>query len=305
MNDIAGKRASFADQAVIFKRKHNWMMCWLYTGTFGSFIGYSAGSRCSRRCSSPTSIRCKLVFLGPLVGALSRSATGWLSDRYGRRPRHVLGLRPDDPGGSRRPLLPRHQGSAGRLLGLLRNVHGAVLRDGRRQRVDVPDDPRDHAHGNAPARAQPRRVPARQKQAEMESAAIIGFTSAVAAYGAFFIPKAYGTSIALTGGTADGAVVLHSVLRQFASWSPGPSTPGAAVCCTTSNAAVRCRPRRNRQNEGNSTMSHFLDRLTFFTRDRRDLLRRPRRRDQRRPHAGRTATASAGSTTRSCAPPMA
>jgi NNP family nitrate/nitrite transporter-like MFS transporter len=43
-------------------------------------------------------------------------------------------------------------------------------------------------------------APARQKQAEMESAAIIGFTSAVAAYGAFFIPKAYGTSISLTGG---------------------------------------------------------------------------------------------------------
>jgi NNP family nitrate/nitrite transporter-like MFS transporter len=42
--------------------------------------------------------------------------------------------------------------------------------------------------------------PLRQKQAEMESAAIIGFTSAVAAYGAFFIPKAYGTSISLTGG---------------------------------------------------------------------------------------------------------
>ena len=41
--------------------------------------------------------------------------------------------------------------------------------------------------------------PERQRQAEMESAAIIGFTSAVAAYGAFFIPKAYGTSIAMTG----------------------------------------------------------------------------------------------------------
>jgi NNP family nitrate/nitrite transporter-like MFS transporter len=34
----------------------------------------------------------------------------------------------------------------------------------------------------------------------MEGAAIIGFTSAVAAYGAFFIPKSYGTSISLTGG---------------------------------------------------------------------------------------------------------
>jgi NNP family nitrate/nitrite transporter-like MFS transporter len=40
----------------------------------------------------------------------------------------------------------------------------------------------------------------RSKQADMESAAIIGFTSAIAAYGAFFIPKSYGTSIALTGG---------------------------------------------------------------------------------------------------------
>jgi NNP family nitrate/nitrite transporter-like MFS transporter len=40
----------------------------------------------------------------------------------------------------------------------------------------------------------------RNKQVEMESAAIIGFTSAIAAYGAFFIPKSYGSSIALTGG---------------------------------------------------------------------------------------------------------
>ncbi|MEP4863056.1 MAG: hypothetical protein ABJ117_20535, partial [Alphaproteobacteria bacterium] len=32
------------------------------------------------------------------------------------------------------------------------------------------------------------------------SAAIIAFTSAIAAYGAFFIPKAYGTSITMTGG---------------------------------------------------------------------------------------------------------
>src|SRR5262249_22545502 len=40
----------------------------------------------------------------------------------------------------------------------------------------------------------------RSRQAEKESAAIIGFTSAIAAYGAFFIPKSYGTSISLTGG---------------------------------------------------------------------------------------------------------
>ena len=56
------------------------------------------------------------------------------------------------------------------------------------------------------ARLEPRWTPsARVKQAEKESAAIIGFTSAIAAFGAFFIPKSFGTSIALTGG-ARGAL---------------------------------------------------------------------------------------------------
>ena len=36
----------------------------------------------------------------------------------------------------------------------------------------------------------------RQREVDKEAAAIIGFTSAIAAYGAFFIPKSYGTSIA-------------------------------------------------------------------------------------------------------------
>jgi NNP family nitrate/nitrite transporter-like MFS transporter len=40
----------------------------------------------------------------------------------------------------------------------------------------------------------------RLRQAEKESAAITGFTSAIAAFGAFFIPKAYGTSLGLTNG---------------------------------------------------------------------------------------------------------
>ena len=29
-------------QFAIFKEQHNWVMTWLYTMTFGSFIGYSA-----------------------------------------------------------------------------------------------------------------------------------------------------------------------------------------------------------------------------------------------------------------------
>ena len=199
MNDIAAMKASFADQAVIFKRKHNWLMCWLYTGTFGSFIGYSAGFPLLAKTQFPDVDSLKYVFLGPLVGALSRSATGWLSDKYG---------------GARVTLW---------VFALMIAAVAGVL-----YFLGIKDQP--HAFwgffamfmilffatgvGNAstfqmiPAimRAEMPRLepsltaPARQKQAEMESAAIIGFTSAVAAYGAFFIPKAYGSSIALTGG---------------------------------------------------------------------------------------------------------
>jgi NNP family nitrate/nitrite transporter-like MFS transporter len=38
------------------------------------------------------------------------------------------------------------------------------------------------------------------KNAGKEAAAVLGFSSAMAAYGAFFIPKSFGTSMALTGG---------------------------------------------------------------------------------------------------------
>jgi hypothetical protein len=52
------------------------------------------------------------------------------------------------------------------------------------------------------------------KQSDKEAAAIIGFTSAIAAYGAFFIPKSFGTSIAATGGAE---VALYAFLGFYVS----------------------------------------------------------------------------------------
>ena len=43
MNDIAAAKASFAEQSIILQPPAQLIMCLLYTGTFGSFIGYSAG----------------------------------------------------------------------------------------------------------------------------------------------------------------------------------------------------------------------------------------------------------------------
>jgi len=198
MNDIADAKASFREQAVILGRFHNWIMCVLYTGTFGSFIGYSAGFPLLTKLMFPEIDAQQYVFLGPLVGALSRAATGWVSDRWGGgrvtfwtfagmivAVFGVINFLPTD-------------GVGGSFLGFFACFMALFFLTGV---------------GNAstfqmiPAimgREIPRLLPnldaaASRKQIERESAAIIAFTSAIAAYGAFFIPKAYGTSIAMTG----------------------------------------------------------------------------------------------------------
>jgi len=200
MNDIADARASFADQAIIFSRKHNWLMCILYTGTFGSFIGYSAGFPLLTKLAFPAIEAQNFVFLGPLVGALSRAGTGWISDRFG---------------GGRVTfwtfvaMIVATFGvifflGAGSFIGFFACFMALFFLTGV---------------GNAStfqmipvimAREVPRLMPhlgvdERKRQIAMESGAIVAFTSAIAAYGAFFIPKAYGTSIAMTG-SAVGAL---------------------------------------------------------------------------------------------------
>ena len=76
MNDLASAKASFKDQAVIFSRKHNWIMCILYLGTFGSFIGFAAGFPLLIKSQFTGIDPVKYAFLGPLVGALARPFGG-------------------------------------------------------------------------------------------------------------------------------------------------------------------------------------------------------------------------------------
>src|SRR5690606_33346933 len=83
MNDIASAKSSFRDQAVIFRRKHNWLMCWLYLGTFGSFIGFAAGFPLLAGMLFPEVNAIGYAFIGPLAGATARPVGGVLADRIG------------------------------------------------------------------------------------------------------------------------------------------------------------------------------------------------------------------------------
>ena len=84
-------KGSLERQFSIFGNKHTWIMTILYVMTFGSFIGYSAsfpkliqdvfgylpGGKVNPNAPNPMT----WAFLGPLVGALIRPIGGWLSDK--------------------------------------------------------------------------------------------------------------------------------------------------------------------------------------------------------------------------------
>ncbi|MEC9368233.1 MAG: NarK family nitrate/nitrite MFS transporter, partial [Pseudomonadota bacterium] len=198
MNDLATAKASFSDQAVIFRRAHNWIMCWLYTGTFGSFIGYSAGFPLLAKTQFPQVDSLKFVFLGPLVGALSRAATGWMSDRYGggRVTFWVFLMMIGAVGGVLYFLSIKDQpGAFWGFFAMFMLLFFATGVGNASTFQMIPAIMRIEIPRLMPRLGEGERV----RQAERESAAIIGFTSAIAAYGAFFIPKAYGSSISLTG----------------------------------------------------------------------------------------------------------
>ena len=213
MNDIATMKASFADQSIIFRRTHNWIMCWLYTGTFGSFIGFSAAFPLLSKILFPSVNALAYAFLGPLVGAVARAVAGKPCDRIGGARitvwvfvamsvgtlgiLYAIGMKGDPTA------FPVFFGSFLFLFAASGVGNASTFQM-------IPAIMRKEV-----ARLEPGLIGADLvKQSDKESAAIIGFTSAIAAFGAFFIPKSFGSSIAATGGAE---VALYGFLAFYVS----------------------------------------------------------------------------------------
>src|SRR3981189_3092328 len=82
MNNLTSAKSSFKNQIAIIKRKHTWIMSFIYIGTFGSFIGYSAAFPLLIKTQFPA-VTITVAFLGPLVGSLARPFGGLLADKVG------------------------------------------------------------------------------------------------------------------------------------------------------------------------------------------------------------------------------
>ena len=94
MKAVPGEiKQSLNTQFAIFKNKHTWVMTYLYVMTFGSFIGYSAafpllirvvfGELPDGTINPHAPDPFMYAWLGPLVGSLARPIGGWISDKLG------------------------------------------------------------------------------------------------------------------------------------------------------------------------------------------------------------------------------
>jgi NNP family nitrate/nitrite transporter-like MFS transporter len=201
MNDIADAKASFSEQAVIFRSKHNWIMSWLYLGTFGSFIGFSAGFPLLIKSQFPGVNPLEFAWMGPFLGALIRPVGGWLADKVGGARVTLWNFVAMVIGVAGVLYFLPQGGAAGSLTGFFLSFMLLFITAGigngstfRMIPVIFTDECVDAARSRGAA-AQA----AAAKEGNKQAAAVLGFTAALGAYGGFFIPKSYGTSIAMTG----------------------------------------------------------------------------------------------------------
>src|ERR1700755_1503575 len=197
MNNLTTAKSSIRNQLAIVKRKHTWIMAWIYIGTFGSFIGYSAAFPLLIKPQFPA-VTIAIAFLGPLVGSLSRPLGGLLADKVGgaivtfwnfiAMAAATIGVL----------YFVGAKDFTGFLVMFLILFATTGIGNGSTYRM-IPSIFREENLHKARGKGEAARVAA-LKAASIESGAAVGFIGAIGAVGGFLIPLGFGKSIAMTGG---------------------------------------------------------------------------------------------------------
>ena len=197
MNDIGNLHSSLKEQNIIFKRLHNWILCWLYIGTFGSFIGFSAAFPLLITRSFPHLDAIKFAFLGPFVGAILRVVGGWLSDKMSAAKLTQISYVMMIVGVVGVFIFQPVAGSEGSFIGFFCSFMLLFAFSGIGNGSTYAQAPRIfslfHHH------LQQDNTNSADLNATKESATVLGFMGAIGAYGGFLIPKSFGSSIEATG----------------------------------------------------------------------------------------------------------
>ena len=197
MNNLTSARSTFKDQLAIVGRKHTWIMSYIYIGTFGSFIGYSAAFPLLIKTQFP-SVSVGIAFLGPLVGSLSRPLGGWLADKIGGAKVTFWNFIAMGAATLGVIYFVDIKGFAGFLAMFLILFVTTGIGNGSTYRM-IPSIFREAKLREAKDLGEAAGALA-LKAASIESAAALGFIGAIGACGGYLIPRSFGASIAATGG---------------------------------------------------------------------------------------------------------
>ena len=196
MNNLTSARSSFKDQFAIVTRKHTWVMSYIYIGTFGSFIGYSAAFPLLIKTQFPA-ITVGIAFLGPLVGSLSRPLGGLLADKIGGATVTFWNFIAMGAATIGVMYFVEVKEFAGFLAMFLVLFVTTGIGNGSTYRM-IPSIFREEKLREAKGSGESGRLAA-IKAASIEAAAALGFIGAVGACGGYLIPRGFGASIAATG----------------------------------------------------------------------------------------------------------
>jgi NNP family nitrate/nitrite transporter-like MFS transporter len=196
MNNLTNARSSFKDQLAIVKRKHTWIMSYLYIGTFGSFIGYSAAFPLLIKTQFPA-ITLGVAFLGPLVGSLARPLGGLLADKVGGAIVTFWNFIAMGAATVGVMYFVEIKDFAGFLAMFLILFITTGVGNGSTFRM-IPSIFREEKLRNAGTAAKAKAVALHS--ASIEAGAALGFIGAIGACGGYLIPRGFGASIAATGG---------------------------------------------------------------------------------------------------------
>jgi MFS transporter, NNP family, nitrate/nitrite transporter len=197
MNNLTSARSTFKDQLAIVGRKHTWIMSYIYIGTFGSFIGYSAAFPLLIKTQFPA-VTVGIAFLGPLVGSLARPLGGLLADKVGGAIVtfwNFIAMVAATIGVMYFVEVKEFAGFLAMFLGLFVTTG---IGNGSTYRM-IPSIFREEKLAEAKGAGQAERAFA-LGAARIEGAAALGFIGAVGACGGYLIPRGFGASIAATGG---------------------------------------------------------------------------------------------------------
>ena len=186
MDNLPLPKQSPKSMMSIFGNKHTWLMCWIYTCGFGSFIGFSAALGLLVAKEFPEMPFSYAAFLGPFIGAGIRPVGGLLADKMDSGSRVtlislfvMLGASFLVLFGVEAHRFPVFFGAFLLLFLTTGFINGASFRM-------IP-----YIFNNP-----------------FHSSLVTGFTAAIAAYGAFFIPKLFGFAYANYGVVAPAFYIL-------------------------------------------------------------------------------------------------